>query len=157
MWEFPRAHTFYQLLGSPIIHHFSWKAIWWTNMLQYMFKINLILTSCFAWDPEYVETSLSIFSKSDSSLLSHAKKRVIEPAEWFRFTSKSNTLFQVTLVAVTAKKWTHQGKKRTGLVENKQWTAWVAGQLCCCLLYVVLHWFTWNSDYRNIIGWYQLQ
>ena len=144
MWEFPRAHTFYQLLGSPIIHHFSWKAIWWTNMLQYMFKINLILTSCFAWDPEYVETSLSIFSKSDSSLLSHAKKRVIEPAEWFRFTSKSNTLFQLTLVAVTAKKMKPSKKEENGsfrkqTLDSLSCRSALLLSVVCCIALIHVH------------------
>ena len=39
---------------------------------------------------------------------------VIEPAVWFRFTSKSNTLFQLTLEAVTAKKMKPSKKEENG-------------------------------------------
>ena len=45
----------------PILHYLSWQAIWWTNILVFcnLTSVNLILTSCFAWGPDHVETSLT--------------------------------------------------------------------------------------------------
>ena len=67
----------------------------YSSFLQFetrLTSVNLILTSCFCLRPRARRDKLNILRRTEK------KRRITESAEWFRFTSKSNTLFDSVYV-----------------------------------------------------------
>ena len=65
----------------------------YSSFLQFetrLTSVNLILTSCFCSRPTARTDQLNILQRT---VLYYNSRRIKESAEWLRFTSKSNTLF----------------------------------------------------------------
>ena len=63
---------------------------------------------------------------------------------------------RVFIFTIGLERWKQKAKKRRQTQEQNS-TVCFPRQLCFCLLSVALHFFTWNSKFKNIIDWYRSQ
>ena len=63
---------------------------------------------------------------------------------------------RVFIFTIGLERWKQKAKKRRQTQEQNS-TVCFPRQLCFCLLSVALHFFTWNSKFKNIIEWYHSQ
>ena len=63
---------------------------------------------------------------------------------------------RVFIFTIGLERWKQEAKKRRQTEEQNS-TVCFPRQLCFCLLSVALHFFTWNSKFKDTIEWYHSQ